>query len=385
VQKVENVVSNARAKRLLDGARLKYEEEPAWITSGRKPDFYCSGPAAFWCEVKSLERTPDSKKLDHAIRELTRRAANLSLNGRGMAYVRDDFTARDAKVLMQLLRRALLRLNEEQGPSSVVALVPRDAQHGEFVRFSVKTEGDKTVEFHSCVSATGTYGIPMNSRPRPSSQLVQFRFSSGGAKEVVAEDCFTWNDDYRGAIAADPYEEAFAIIAAMQMGPARKLKNPERIRDAVKDANEQFENGLKYRDGPCLLAVFHDGPDVPDETAIKSALYGDLKYVFPKENPGAGQLVLDGNGALHPERRRETSAVLSVRNGGTPLIVHNLWANKKLPEGLFACREILALPDGTFKEVEHARGFFAWARRVIAALSARVRMWQGPASSSRGG
>ena len=122
-------------------------------------------------------------------------------------------------------------------------------------------------------------------------------------------------------------------MATTQTGKLTRLKNPERIRNAAKDANEQFENGLKYKEGPCLLMIFHHGLDVPDEMIIKSALYGDLKYVFPVGSARAAKLQLDGHGAFNPERRRETSAVMYVRNRGRPLIVHNRWGASPFSNG----------------------------------------------------
>jgi hypothetical protein len=94
--------------------------------------------------------------------------------------------------------------------------------------------------------------------------------------------------------------------------------------------------------------------DVPDDAIIKSALYGDLKFSFPRGNPGGGKLILDKDGAWHPEKNRTTSAVLYVRNDGEPLIVHNYWAERPFPHGLFACKEISAQPDGTFREEDFA-------------------------------
>jgi len=38
-----------------------------------------------------------------------------------------------------------------------------------------------------------------------------------------------------------------------------------------------------------------------------------------------------------------------MRNSGEPLIIHNYWADRPLPAGLFSCREIAALPNGTFE------------------------------------
>ena len=49
-----------------------------------------------------------------------------------------------------------------------------------------------------------------------------------------------------------------------------------------------------------------------------------------------------------------------VRNSGEPLIIHNHSADRPLPAGLFSCREIAVLPDGTFDEVNFPSGITGW-------------------------
>jgi hypothetical protein len=114
-------VTETRAKELLDKARIKYEPEPAWITSGRKPDFYCSEPAKFWCEVKTLELPEDSKRLAEALTELRTRTARLSGFGIGIAHVGETMSNRGAKLAVQLLKRALKRFDDSDPPDTAIA------------------------------------------------------------------------------------------------------------------------------------------------------------------------------------------------------------------------------------------------------------------------
>ena len=123
--------------------------------------------------------------------------------------------------------------------------------------------------------------------------------------------------------------------SVMSTGGMRRLDNPGRIREAVGEANDQFKNAISYRAVPCLLMIFQDGLDVPDDAIIKSALYGNLKYEFPKSSPDKGRLILDQDGAWNSTKNRTTSAVMYVRNSGEPLIVHNYSADRPLPAGLF--------------------------------------------------
>jgi hypothetical protein len=355
-------VSNQRAKALLEAAGLAYEYEPTWV-EGRKPDFYCSGRHVFWCEVKTFERLDDFKKLDNAILELRKRVQSLAGRGRGIAYVSDGLTARDAKVVMRLLKRALSRFDDIDAPDRVVALVPRDPDYGEFVKFSLAIKDHLTVEIHSCAAGTGKYGIPMDMRPDPTDQTTLLRFSSGGEDKIATDDFLRWNDGFRAAVVACPDPAPFEVMAMMQTGGLRRLKNPERIRNALKDANDQLKNGLRYKGCPCLLMIFHDGLDVPDNVIVKSALYGNLTYVFPKGNAEASTLTLASDGAWNPDKHRATSAVMYVRNGAPPVIIHNYWALHPFPQGVFHCKEIVALDDGTFNEIDYSSNqLWRWAQ-----------------------
>jgi hypothetical protein len=111
------------------------------------------------------------------------------------------------------------------------------------------------------------------------------------------------------------------VLTAMLTGSARRLKNPDRIRATVKEANDQFKNGRRYKAAPFLLLIFQEGLDVPDEVVIKSALYGNLKYSFPKGSPYAGRMILDRDGAWTRDQNRTTSAVMYIRNS----------ANREIP------------------------------------------------------
>lgn len=146
----------------------------------------------------------------------------------------------------------------------------------------------------------------------------------------------------------------FSLVSAGSALPAKRLKNAERIRAILSNANDQLKNGRRYEDAPCLLTVFHDGLDVPDNAIIMSALYGNLKFAFAKVRPNEGELVFDKDGGWTPEKNRTTSADLYIRNGGEPPIVHNYWAQRPFPTGLFGCREVSLQPNGTFQEIDFA-------------------------------
>ncbi|MBB4263565.1 hypothetical protein [Bradyrhizobium sp. CIR3A] len=345
-------MSNARAELLLTKAGIPFEPEPRWIKEGQKPDFYCKGKQPFWCEVKTLERPDDSEKLSSAFHDLRNRTANIEQTGQGIAYIHDDFSERDAKNVVQLLKRGLKRFEDGDSPDIIVALVPRDPDRKQFVRFSVATGSHGTAEFHSCVSRTGSYGSPDGIFANPFGQQVTQHFSTGTKRTAVAGAFLHPNETFLVAIVVWRHSDRFALISAASALPAKRLKNSQRIREVLSDANDQFKNGMKYKDAPCLLTIFHDGLDVPDETIIKSALYGNLKFVFPKGRPEKGKLIFDKDGGWTPEKNRTTSAILYVRNDGQPLLVHNYWARKPFPTGRFDCKEVSLLPKGTFQETD---------------------------------
>jgi hypothetical protein len=349
------VVSDARAEELLKKLGIKYEREPEWIKEGRKPDFYCSEPTGFWCEVKTLERSEDSKQLHDALAELNSRTSELPLTGMGIAYVAKPLSKRDAKVVVQLLKRGLRRFGDPDAPDKAVALIPSDPDRTKFVRFSILNRDRQKVEFHSCISTTGRYGTPDGMVPEPDSQIIQLRFSSGETEDLSADGVMERADDFRVAIVVHPNDQPFEIVTAISTGAARRLNNVERIREAVSDANNQLKNAIAYKAAPCLSMIFHDGLDVPDEAIIGSALYGNLKYAFSKEQPENGKLILDRDGAWNWTKNRTTSAVMYVRNNGEPLIIHNYWADRPLPAGLFSCREIAVVlngQNGTFRATD---------------------------------
>ena len=338
---------------LLKGAKVTYEYEPSWVTNGQVPDYFCSRPAEFWCEVKSLERSKDFAQLSNANTELHKRIAGVSAPGRGFAYVSARLQHRDAKIVIHLLNRALKRLNEADAPDRVIALIPTKPDYNTFVRFSISTKEHTAVEFHCCVSNSGKYGNPADLIPEPYSQMARLYFSSGEVKDIAARAIMTMRDDFRVAIVAQSDDDPFKILMTAPTGPAKRIRNPERIRGALGEANDQFKNALRFKKAPCLLMIFQDGLDVPEAKTILSALYGDLKYTFSSENKKAGKLILEGNGAWTQNKNRSTSAVIYIRNNGEPLIVHNRWAYQTFPSAVFSCKEITLLESGEFKETNY--------------------------------
>ena len=348
-------MTDKRAEKLLDGLGIAYEREPDWITQGRKADFYCSTRPRFWCEVKTLGKLEDQHTLADALTELDRRAAGMAgtpVRGQAIAYIDGRLTPGEAKTVMRLAKRAAARFAAGDAPDVVIALIPKDANPFSFVRFSISTKDHKKVEFHCCASARGKYGTPNGLVPEPHDQKIRLRFSSGTEKTLPAHQVVKWSDDFHVAVVIYPHDKPLKVLTATFTGPGNRLKNPERIREAVSDANNQLKNAVQYEPAPGVLLIFHDGLDVPDEVIIESALYGDLKYTGRKGTPNQGKLVLDGDGAWNRDKNRTTGAVVYVRNNGEPIVIHNYWARRPLPAGIFKCKEIAARRNGKFEEVD---------------------------------
>ncbi|SRR5581483_6571109 len=364
-------MSNAKAEVLLRRSGIKYEPEPDWVRDGRKPDFFCSGRSEFWCEVKTREPLPDLQLLSNARRQLEQRASNITHCGKGIAYIDGTFAHRDAKIITNLLERALARLSAKNPPEKIVVLVPNDPDYKKFVRFAISTKQHAAVEFHCCRSLSGKYGNPDGLTPDPYDQITRIYFSpERREEEVAARNVMTLRGCFRAAMVVEPSDHPFKILLVAPVGPAKKLNNPEWIRAAVDEANEQFKNASNFRSAPSLLMLFHDGLDVPDDKIINSGLYGDLQFQFSPSAPNGGRLILAGNGAWNSNKNRSTSAVMYLRNSGRPLIVHNYWAHRRFPEGIFACREIIALENDTFQETDFSQH---QCRTLLFSIATRAR------------
>jgi hypothetical protein len=132
-----------------------------------------------------------------------------------------------------------------------------------------------------------------------------------------------------------------------------KLRNIERLRECVKDANKQLRNGQRYQEKPSIALVYQDDVLVPPDIVILAALYGDLTYTFPKGQTNAGQFFYGQNGVFGPNKNRAVSALSLIRNNTRPFTVHNYWAHLALPPGLLAGREVTFKDDGRFEFTDY--------------------------------
>ena len=112
-------MTDARATALFAKLGIMREREPDWITEGRKADFYCSGHQPFWCEVKTLERLPDSQMVGEALADLGARARAITLPGRGIAYIGAGTSlcqpAHESEVSSECLEQAVIAPRQWRG------------------------------------------------------------------------------------------------------------------------------------------------------------------------------------------------------------------------------------------------------------------------------
>jgi hypothetical protein len=204
-------VTNARAEALLDKQGIEYEREPSWIEKGQKPDFYWHGHPNFWCEVKTLERLPDSNELEAALAQLRSKTSNIPQPGFGIAYIGSGFDHREAKAVTHLVKRAVQRFQDPDASEVATALIPSDPNRREFVRFSFATKDHAKVEVHSSASLSGIYGTISSMRPDPDDQMMRLRFSSGQEKDLSAENVVKMAEDFRVAVVIYPDDTPFDL------------------------------------------------------------------------------------------------------------------------------------------------------------------------------
>jgi hypothetical protein len=61
-------------------------------------------------------------------------------------------------------------------------------------------------------------------------------------------------------------------------------------------------------------------------------------------------LIADRDGVWNSDKNRSTSAVMYIRNDDKPILVHNYWADRPFPPGVFSCKEIRTSADGKFND-----------------------------------
>lgn len=345
-------MSNARAEAWLRGIGFGYEEEPAWVLKGLKPDFFCNGPLDLWVEVKTFGPEERFERLADAHVGLRERLNGINANAQAMAWVRPPLEAGDAKLLAALVRREAARPDFGVTYKRVLVLIPAQPVYGSFIRFTFDTDEGDSVVVSAVMSQTGKYGWPAVLTPKNYQQEIELALPNGVVEKRILHEITTFDDHERAAMELSQGDGRFNFLGTAPIGTAAKVNTAGRIRNAVSEANAQNKNGCQYRDVPTLTVIYHDDVLAAEDEMVLAALYGDLAYTAPVNDFQNGRLVLTQNGVFGPEKNTTTSAVCYIRNGTQPLIVHNRWAKKPLPTELLPGRHAIPYDDGHFEVKE---------------------------------
>lgn len=350
-------MSNARAEAWLRDIGFEHEEEPAWVLKGLRPDFFCNGPLDLWVEVKTFGPEERFDRLADAHVGLRQRLSGIDANAQAMAWVRSPLEARDAKLLVTLVRREVKRPDFGVACKRVLVLIPAQPVYGSYTRFSFDTDEGDSVVVSAVMSQTGKYGWPAVLTPKDYQQKIELVLPGGMVEKRILHEITTFDDNERAAMELSHGDGRFNFLGTAPIETAAKVNTVSRIRNAVSEANAQNKNGCLYRDVPTLTVIYHDDMLVAEDEMVLAALYGDLTYTAPADDFQNGRLVLTQNGVFSPEKNTTTSAVCYIRNGTQPVIVHNRWAKRPLPTALLPGRHIVPHEDGRFdvKEVELVR------------------------------
>ena len=345
---------NDAAERLLSSHGLACEPEPGWV-SGRVPDFYCTGKAKLWVEVKSLDEPEEFKASARAFDWLKERGRTLRNRGKVWAVVSDDMSQRDAKVALAMTDRLLGEMAaDEARPDRVFVVIPRDPEYGRFVRIEAWS-GDRREVFHCCRSASGRYGHPYLGDDLTEDRPAVVVADSGDRRDALPHELGLFNDDFLLSLELELSDQPFSVKSVRMRGGATSIPNVRKFRACGADANRQFLSGCEHRDAPCLLMVFHDDVLVSTDLAFASAFYGDMTVSFSTDLAAdVSPIGLGRNGVWGPDKNRTTSAACYVRNAAAPIMVHNLWAKNSLATGLFGCVEYLPKEDGSLERLDPA-------------------------------
>lgn len=339
------------AERLLSLRGFRCEAEPDWVT-GKRPDFFCSGPAEFWVEVKTLDEPIETKRPGEILTWLNAEASRVQNNGFADATVSDDANKRDVVAALRLADRALAQSTLKRPPRRTFVVIPSDPDYARFVRIEVEAEDGLEI-FHCCESISGKYGRPIIA-PELRYDTPAILTTQTGEKIVRPVDEIGFFDDQmRLGLELERNDESFHIASVMRQGGMWLSRSKSRIRDAISEANAQLRSGRKFRRIPSLVLIYQRGLFMPRNRVFFSALLGDDAVRYSISSSAKAIKLEDQyfaeNGVWNSRKNTSTSAACIVRNDEEPLPVHNYWAQDSLPKGLMGGIEYVPRDDGTFE------------------------------------
>jgi hypothetical protein len=320
---------NAVAQQLLEGLGFNMEPEPSWLGEGEKPDFFCTGPADLWAEVKTIKESDRFQALARRADWLRDREKTIAESGKAFAWVDEEATEQHIKAAIALARDAMRELTAiPSNPGRVCAVVPHDADFSSRVRITLETK-EGTELILAVRSRSGHYGRPQSAEHLTGRGGVTIEDTGGNRRTADPFELGMAEDDFAVGCEVERSAQHFRFPGIMLTGPARKLTTVEKVRNAAKKANSQFKSARRCRIAPCLLMVFQDGIFVQEPWAFASAFYGDRVIEF-----GTGRRLFGLNGLWSATANRTTSAASLIRNNGAPMLIPNPWATVPIPAGV---------------------------------------------------
>jgi len=337
--------SEKSVESLLKEHGLKCCPEPDWITEGKKPDFFCTGRAEIWVEVKSLGQTY-SEKLDEQIyswfekrREIDRPGAEVS--AAYAANVKEpDVTEQDVKEAISRVRRILNR-SDLCDYQNLLLTIPKKPDFTTDIEFTVY-RGEKKFLIVSARDKAGCYGAPYLRWEFDLEDKVEVR-ENGSCRECTAKDLGLDGEDVKLGVHVRPWNlHEISLSGWIEIGDAKVgLPDRERLLDDAKGAGKKIRNALKYKCAPSIV-FFVSENDTPGSCAmragsLKAILYGVPRIVWSPEKPD-DVFAFHGEDAFWQEKTNTSvSAACYLSNGNPVCVIHNPFAKYPFPEGLLDC------------------------------------------------
>jgi len=350
---MQNNASEEMVKRLMERQGFTCVAEPQWIAEGMKPDFFCTGPAELWVEVKSFGQTRAEETCEHvwgwfkSPRRINGPGASISI-----CYA-SDVTEQHVKEALKRVKRILRRHDQY---NSLWVIIPHDPDYTKDVELSLCERGQEHLIL-SAKSKSDRYGTPcprLDIMPDEKIHVCE----SGVCKERRAEELGLDSEDVTLAVLVKPWKhDEISLSSSSEITGAKTgWPDSERLHRDAQNAANKFRNGMRYKHAPSILIWVVENDSKASQTvrihSLMKVLYGDPTLVWRSSNPDAAS-VIHGKGAFwNRKKNTSVSAACYVSNSEAIRLIHNPFAKCPLPVGLIGCEEYLGQENG---RVQHIR------------------------------
>jgi len=328
--------------------------EPEWITCGKKPDFFCTGRADIWVEVKSFGQTPDQKQAERVFcwfesrREIDRPGARVNA-----AYA-SDVTEQDVKEAVSRVHRVLTR-SDLCDYQRLLVTIPNKPDFATDIEFTAYSRGQKLL-IVSAKDNAGCYGAPYLHWQIKDNDKVEVS-ENGNRCECTARELGLDGDDVKVGVLVEPWtHHELSLSGLIEIGDAT-IGWPDRCRllSDANDAAKQLKNALKYKSAPTMI-FFVSNNDTSESCQIRiqslfSLLYGQHTLQWPSSNPDEACVIHGRDAFWRRDKNTSVSAGCYVSNGEQICVIHNRFAKYPSPEAFLGCPEFRGLENGKIARV----------------------------------